>query len=123
MNGTNAAMVLGALLSLGAGAAPRAKECREATPGLSARAKVSCATARATALERVPRGTIESAELEEEHHQLVYSFDIRAPKRSGVQEVLVDAVSGRIVSVQHETPANEAAEKKESPAPAKGAHH
>lgn len=73
--------------------------------------KITMAKARVIALTKVPRGTIESGELEREHGKLIYSFDIRTSK-PGVTEVQVDANTGQIVSVKHETPAHEAAEKK-----------
>jgi len=83
---------------------------KEAEPGLKAQAKVTSDAAMKTALAKVPGGTISEAELEKEHGKLVYSFDITAPKKSGVQEVLVDASSGKVVSTKHESAAAEAKE-------------
>ena len=81
-------------------------------------AKVSADSARALALAEVPRATVKSQELEREHGKLVYSFDLSVPGRSGIEEVQVDAISGRIVSKKHETPAAEhkeqAKEKREA---------
>lgn len=87
-----------------------AGEIEEETPGLAARAKVDGETARATALARVGGGEIVGAELEEEDGRLVYSFDIKVEGVTGVEEVLVDAVSGNVVSQEHESEAQEAAE-------------
>jgi uncharacterized membrane protein YkoI len=87
--------------------------CKEAAPGLAAKAKVSCADAQKTALARVPKAKVKSAELEEEHGKLVYSFDLKQPGKPGIEEVQVDAVSGKIVSVEHESAKDEAAEKGE----------
>jgi hypothetical protein len=78
---------------------------------LKKEAKISEATARATALAKVPGGTVEAGELEREHGKLVYSFDIKS-KEPGVTEVQVSAIDGKIVSVKHETPKQESAEKK-----------
>jgi len=78
-------------------------------------ARISMKTARAAALKKVPGGKVRSAELEREHGKLIYSFDIKAPGKSGVEEVQVDAVHGGIVSMTHETPKaerNEAREEK-----------
>jgi uncharacterized membrane protein YkoI len=72
--------------------------------------KITMAQARATALKKAP-GTVKSSELEKEHGKLIYSFDI-ATSKTDITEVNVDAINGRIVAVQHETPAKEAAEKK-----------
>jgi uncharacterized membrane protein YkoI len=73
--------------------------------------KISKAQATKIALAQVPRGKVQSAELETEHQQLVYSFDIRVPGKSGIEEVLVNANTGKIVAHEHESPAKEAAEK------------
>jgi uncharacterized membrane protein YkoI len=73
-------------------------------------AKISMATARAIALKKVPGGKIESAELEREHGKLIYSFDIKTSK-PGVTEVNIDAITGKIISIDQETPAQEAKEK------------
>jgi uncharacterized membrane protein YkoI len=79
---------------------------------LQKEAKISMEKARATALKKVPGGKIESAELEREHGKLIYSFDIKTSK-PGVTEVNVDAITGKIISSKQETPAKEAAEKKQ----------
>ena len=76
----------------------------------TAKPKITMAQARATALKKAP-GTVKSEELENEHGKLIYSFDI-ATSKSGVTEVNVDAMNGKIVAVQHENAAKEAAEAK-----------
>ena len=84
------------------------------TPGkgtMASEARVSMKAARAKALARVPHGKIQSAELEREHGKLIYSFDIRVPGKSGIEEVQVDAIKGRVVSMVHENPK---AERKEA---------
>lgn len=78
---------------------------------LAKEAKISMDKAKEIALKKVPGGTIESAELEREKGKLVYSFDIKTSK-PGVTEVLVNAMTGKVISVKHETPAAESAEKK-----------
>ncbi|HXH37858.1 MAG TPA: PepSY domain-containing protein [Thermoanaerobaculia bacterium] len=93
------AFALAAILAGGAFAATTAKP------------KITMAQARATALKRAP-GTVTSAELENEKGKLIYSFDI-ATSKTGVTEVNVDAMNGKIVAVQHENAAKEAAEKKQ----------
>ena len=70
--------------------------------------KLTRAKAEAIALKKA-KGTVESAELEKEHGALVWSFDIRTA--SDITEVLVNANDGSIVAVQHESPAQEKAEK------------
>src|SRR5262245_26557310 len=79
---------------------------------LSKEAKISEAQARKIALARVP-GTVRSEELEREHGRVVYSYDIERPGKPGVEEVQVDAKTGKIVSVKHESDKAENDEKKE----------
>ncbi len=77
---------------------------------LASQAKITKEQAQEIALKRAP-GTVESAELEKEHGKLVYSFDIRN-SRGTIDEVQVSAITGKIVRVEHETRAQEEAEKK-----------
>src|SRR5947209_4723164 len=90
---------------------------------LRAAAKVSDDSARAVAMATVPGATIRSAELEREHGKLIYSFDMKVAGKSGTEEVNVDAVTGKLVAHEHETPKSEAkeaaAEKKEAAKAAK----
>lgn len=74
--------------------------------------KISMEKARTIALHKVPGAKIESGELENEHGKLIYSFDMKT-KQPGVTEVNIDAMNGKIIAVQHETPAKESAEKKQ----------
>lgn len=71
---------------------------------LQAEAKVSLATARATALKEVPNGTVKASELERENGKLIYSFDISAPGKTGIEEITVNAIDGSVVTHEHETP-------------------
>jgi Peptidase propeptide and YPEB domain len=64
--------------------------------------RISKAAATQTALSAVPGGKVESVELETEHRQLIYSFDISVPGQSGVEEVWVSANTGKIVARKHE---------------------
>src|SRR6476659_2387856 len=82
-----------------------------ASAATSAKPKITMAQARVTALKKAP-GKVTSEELENEHGKLIYSFDI-ATSKTAITEVNVDALNGRIVAVQHENAAKEAAEKKQ----------
>lgn len=75
------------------------------------RARITEDSARTIALARVPNGQVKSAELEREHGRLVYSFDIAVPGKAGVEEILVSAHTGHIVSTKHESPESERAEQ------------
>jgi len=84
------------------------KEESQAT--LLKEAKVSEATARATALAQVPNGKVKSGELERENGKLIYSFDITVPGKTGIDEVAVNAIDGTIAAHEHETPKQERSE-------------
>ena len=87
---------------------------KEERPGLLAQAKVTDAAARQAALARVPGGSIVQAEIEMEKGTLIYSYDVRVMGKAGIEEVAVDARTGAILSVEHESAADEAAEKADS---------
>jgi uncharacterized membrane protein YkoI len=90
---------------------------------LQKEAKISEATARATALKEVPNGTVKSSELERENGKLIYSYDITVPGKTGIDEVNINAIDGSVVAKQHETPKSEKKEAlqeaKEKKTPAK----
>jgi uncharacterized membrane protein YkoI len=100
------------LLSLAVVANSAAKDEKSKNKSLKSEAKISMKDARAKALEKVPGGRIKSSELEREKGKLVYSFDIRPAKGTGIEEVQIDAITGEVVSVEHESPAKEKAEKR-----------
>ncbi len=83
----------------------------ESQAELQAQAKISHDQAEKTALARVPDGKIQSAELEREDGKLVWSFDLARPGTKDITEVQVDAMSGKIVSVETETPKQQEQEK------------
>jgi peptidase YpeB-like protein len=90
---------------------------RDIPASLASEAKISEDAALSAALNEVPRGKVISIELEREKGQLLYSVDIKVPKKGGVEEIHVSAVDGRVLSRQHESAKTErkeaAAEKKE----------
>jgi len=69
---------------------------------LQQRAKVSKADAQATALTKVPNGTVKEGELEKEHGKLIWSFEINTPDTKDITEVNVDAITGEVVNIEHE---------------------
>lgn len=80
---------------------------------LQAEAKISRADAERTALAKVPGGSVKEGELEKEKGKLIWSFDIATAGTKDVTEVQVDAITGEVVSVEHESAAHEAKEKEE----------
>jgi len=105
-----------AALALGAMGAPLVAQnakvtVKEEKPGLLAKAKVTSDAAIATAQAKLPKAKLASAEIEEEKGKLIYSFDFKTEGKSGIDEVNVDAVTGKFLSLEHETPKTEAKEK------------
>ena len=101
------------LLTLGLLAACSASTlvvAEESPTALKAQVKVTEAKAQKTALAKVPGGSIRSSELEQERGKLIWSFDIAMPQSRNVTEVQVDAKTGKIVSTQIETPADQGKE-------------
>lgn len=90
-------------------------------PALAAKAKISLDSARTIALHEVKNGRVSAEELEREHGRLIYSFDMKVPGKSGIEEVNVNALNGSIVGVHHESAATEAREAREDSAAAKKA--
>ena len=80
---------------------------------LEAKAKISKAEPKKTALAKVPGGKVKEGELEEENGKLIWSFDIATTGSKDITEVAVDAITGEVVSVTTETPADQAKEKAE----------
>ena len=87
-------------------------------PGL---AKVSQAVAQKSALASMNAHSVElvDSELEIEEGCLVYSFDIRISGKPVIEEILVDAGTGKILSRKHESLEQEEAEKAKDKATAK----
>jgi hypothetical protein len=84
---------------------------KEAKPGLLSQAKISAADALKTAQAKAPGEKVASEQIEEENGKLVYSFDFEAAGKTGRDEVNVDANTGEVVKIEHESAATEAAEK------------
>lgn len=119
-----------ALCTLGAAAAPLAAQStqqptykRDLPAALVKQATVSEPDAAKAAQARVKHGRIQAVELENEGGKLIYSYELKVAGRSGVEEVNVDARTGKVVNTEHENAKSEAKEaaqeKKETKKPAK----
>ena len=80
---------------------------------MTAMAKVSDADARKAALDKIGASgaTITKGGIEVEDGCLIYSFDVKTPGKSGIEEVIVDAGTGAVLKVDHEGEVGEAAGK------------
>ena len=86
-------------------------------------AKISKEQATATALAQVPGGTVKDGELEKEHGKWIWSFDIAVAGSQDIKEVAVDARTGAVISIETETPEQQAKEKAEDAAKEKKGKH
>lgn len=84
---------------------------------LAKQAKITEPAAAKIAQKRVPKGTIDGVELEREGGHLIYSYEFKVPGKTGIDEINVNAVSGAIVSTEHEAPGAEAKEEAEGRKP------
>jgi uncharacterized membrane protein YkoI len=109
-------LLAAALVALGVSGCATEKQ---AQAELQAQAKISKEQAQQTALAKVPNGTIKDGELEKEKGKLIWSFDIMVPDSKDIKEVAVDALSGDVVTVDTETPEQQAKEAAEDAAKAK----
>lgn len=101
-------------------ASPVVGQAKPKKEHLQALAKISRDSARTVALHLVAAGSrVQHVELEREKGTIVYSFDIKVPKQTGVEEILVSALDGSVVSQEHETPKMEKAEAAKDRRPAK----
>jgi uncharacterized membrane protein YkoI len=104
---TNRSIILALLLACAiatrtlAAQHPATPPYKRDVPGkLLPQAKISEDSARA--LARVPGSTVKALELEREHRHLIWSFDLTVAGKPGIEEVNVDALTGKVVSVVHE---------------------
>ncbi|MBV9774852.1 MAG: PepSY domain-containing protein [Gemmatimonadetes bacterium] len=74
---------------------------KEASPGLTAQAKVGMDDARKAALAGYPNGTVVGSKLEKRAGKLVYAFRIRPSGSNRVRVVMVDANTGTVVAPAH----------------------
>lgn len=84
---------------------------RDVPASLAKEARISEDSARTIAAARVPRGTLRALELERERGQLIYSMELTVPGKTGAEEVNVDAHSGAILDVEHESAKQEQQER------------
>ncbi len=98
----------------------RRQRAEETQEQLRKEAKITEDQARDVALKRYPKATVSASELEREHGRLIYSMELKVPGRSGVQEVNVNAITGKLVNVEHESAKTEKAEERREKRNAKG---
>ncbi len=79
---------------------------------VEAKAKLSKEQAEKIAMTKVPGGKIKEGELEMEGGVLLWSFDVATEGSKNITEVNINAVTGKVVSVDVETPEAQAKEAK-----------
>ena len=91
----------------------QSEKVKETKPGLFKKAKVTADAAIATAQGLLPNAKLDAGEIEEEGGKLIYSFDFKTDGKTGIDEVNIDAMTGKLVGkINHESPAAEAKEEK-----------
>ncbi|MGH7656418.1 MAG: PepSY domain-containing protein [Gemmatimonadaceae bacterium] len=109
----NVGLVSALVVTLAAPLAAQTVTVKEEKPGLLKKATVTKSAAIATAQAKLPKAKLASAEIEQEDGKLIYSFDFKTAGKSGIDEVNVDAMTGKLVGgVEHESPAAEKREAK-----------
>lgn len=109
-------LVFAGILASSTAAHAQAVTIKEEKPGMLKAAKITPEAATATALAKVPGGAVRSGEIEKEDGKTIYTFIIKVPGKSGVEEVNVDAMTGKVVAVEHEKDPEEAKAKTAAPA-------
>jgi uncharacterized membrane protein YkoI len=109
---TTALIPLALLLAASVAGAQGMSQKTETQAELQKEAKMTMADARAMAMREVPHAHVQAGEIEREGGKLIYSFDMKVAHKSGIDEVNIDAMTGKLVSKQHETPKAERAEAK-----------
>ena len=81
---------------------------REVPARLLRQTKITEDSALKVAQARMPSGSVQALELENENNHLIWSFEFKIPSRPGIYEVNVDAKGGSLVGkVEHELPGAE----------------
>ena len=65
--------------------------------------KITYESAKKAAESKVPRGTLTSHQLVRDHDKLIYGFEFSEAGKSGVKTVKVDAYTGKVLKVKHES--------------------
>ncbi len=91
-----------ALAVVGASAGAQEVYVKEMPDSLVRRAKIEEAIAAETAHKRLPKGHIEHVVLHTENGRLVYLYNVRTEGKSGLDEVRVSAVTGKVIGIHHE---------------------
>jgi hypothetical protein len=110
---TKTALIAALALAVAApGLSAQGVTVKEEKAGLLKKATITSEAAIATAQARLPKAKLTAAEIEEENGKLIYSFDFTTDGKTGIDEVNINALTGKQVGkVEHEAPA---AEKKEA---------
>jgi len=107
----NIKTIVGAALAVALFTGCECEKCEKGGEGKEA--KISKETAQASALAKVPGGTVKDGELEKEKGRLIWSFDIAIPGSKDIKEVAVDAMTGDVIAVDTESPEDQAKEAAE----------
>lgn len=119
-----AALIAAAIGPLAAQEGPTPNYKRDLPAKLLARATVKEADAAKIAQAKFPNARIQAVELENEGGRLIYSYELKTAGKAGIDEVNVNAKTGKLVNTEHEgakAESNEAAQEKGAKRPSGGA--
>ena len=100
-------VVLVAACGIARGLGAQASYKRELPDSLLRHARIAEREAATIAAKRVPAAKIVAVELEREKGRLIYSYDMKIEGRPGTEEVNIDAATGKVIGVEHESAAQE----------------
>jgi peptidase YpeB-like protein len=110
---TSLAVAIAAMFVVAPALMAQADKVKETKPGLFMKAKIKVDSAIVIAKAKLPKATLDAGEIEEEGGKLIYSFDFKTAGKTGIDEVNIDAMTGKLVGkINHESPADEAKEAK-----------
>ncbi len=101
------------LYSQGGTSQKKAKKAESAVKdSMKTEAKIGRKEAEAIALKEVPRGKVKVHSLDRVNGQLVRTFDITVKGKPGVEEVVVDAMTGKVLKHEHVSSVVDAKERR-----------
>jgi len=71
--------------------------------GASSHDKITYESAKKVAEAKVPKGILTSHALLRDHDRLIYGFEFTEAGKSGVKTVKVDATTGKVLKVKHQS--------------------
>ncbi len=111
----NLSLLVTELAFVGVSAGAQEPYKRDLPDALAKQAKIDEPTAAITVHKRMPKGHIQGVLLETENGRLVYLYNLKTEGKTGMDEVRVNALTGKVIGVHHETESGGDMKKPEKP--------